>query len=83
MERSEIRDCLSATTIPDCAALHPGYDPSQQKNGRLIGRPFLFVQLRHRSRVIAIATAIVAVEAVGIVVQVIIIMRGLIEEALP
>src|SRR6188474_2048492 len=40
-------------------------------------------QLRHRSRVIAVVTAIVAVEAVGVMIPVIIVMRGLVEEALP
>src|SRR6185369_7179978 len=52
----------------------------QNKNGRPIGRPFLF-QLRCRSRVIAVA--IVAVEAVAIVIHVVIVViRGLIKESL-
>ena len=51
--------------------------------GRLIGRPFLFFQTRRSSRVVAVAIAIVAVEAVGIVVGVVIVMRGRIEESLP
>src|SRR5688572_5001783 len=38
-------------------------------------------QLRYRSGVIAVA--IVAVEAVGIVIRVIIVVRGLVEESLP
>jgi hypothetical protein len=40
MERSEIRDCLSGTTVPDCASLHPGYDPSNKTAARSGGRFF-------------------------------------------
>ena len=82
MERSEIRDSLSGTTVPDCAARHPGYE-RPNKNGRPIGRPFRFFQLRQHSRVIAVAAAIIAVEAVGIVIRVVIVMRALIKESLP